>query len=234
MNSQTLIAAPGCIYAFLFALAAVTLSIPNPSRGTYLSRLLVRLLVPLCSGLFFYLTDFGIDVLYFPQLIIAVSMGGLIFALTCGLNGGPLKGEGTYSAAICCNLYGKMTPVISSPFMFRFHPYLTQDGPDWAPGDAGKPPMQYIANGKDGMVAAYRYFRIEQAEQILVKLRGSARGKLLIRTAPQGAAVCEIPETPCRTWTEFSGRLHIQPGDYSLYFCYEGKGRLDLAEFSFA
>ena len=153
---------------------------------------------------------------------------------SCGLNGGPLKGEGTYSAAICCNLYGRMTPVISSPFMFRFHPYLTQDGPDWSPGDAGEPPMQYIANGKNGMVAAYRYFRIEQAERILAKLKGSARGKLLIRTAPRGAAVCEITVTPCKTWTEFSGSLHVQPGVYSLYFCYEGRGRLDFAEFSFA
>lgn len=50
---------------------------------------------------------------------------------SCGLNGGPLEGKGTYPAGICCQLYGKHTPTISMPYrMFRFHPYLTQDGPD--------------------------------------------------------------------------------------------------------
>lgn len=78
-----MIAAPGCIYAFLFALAAVTLSIPNPPRGTQRSRLFIRVLVPVCSGLIFYLTDVGIDALYFLQLIVAIGMGGLILALTC-------------------------------------------------------------------------------------------------------------------------------------------------------
>ena len=85
MNSETLIAAPGCIYAFLFALAADMLSIPNPPRGSQRYRVLIRVLVPLCSGLLFYLMDLGIDALYFPQLIIAVGMGGLILALTCAL-----------------------------------------------------------------------------------------------------------------------------------------------------
>ena len=153
---------------------------------------------------------------------------------SCGLNGGPLKAAGTYSAAICCNLYGKITPEISSPLMFRRHPYLTQDGPDWSPEDRGQPPMQYIANGKDGMVAAYKYFRLERDTKISVKLRGSARGKLLIRTAPQGAVVGEISVWPGKTWTQYAGEIHVQPGVYPLYFCYEGKGRLDFAEFSFA
>lgn len=86
MNSEKIIAAPGCIYAFLFTLAAVMLSIPNPPRGRHLYRVFVRVLIPVCSGLFFYLTDLGIDELYFPLLIIALGMTGLIFALTCTMS----------------------------------------------------------------------------------------------------------------------------------------------------
>ena len=34
---------------------------------------------------------------------------------SCGLNGGPLRGSGTYPASICCALYGEYTPTISNP-----------------------------------------------------------------------------------------------------------------------
>ncbi len=42
--------------------------------------------------------------------------------------------------------------------MLHRHPYITQDGPDWSPGDPGEPPKQYIANGRDGLVAGFKYF----------------------------------------------------------------------------
>ncbi len=153
---------------------------------------------------------------------------------SCGLNGGPLRGEGTYSAAICCNLYGRLKPTISSPMMLNLHPYLTQDGPDWSPGDTGRKPMQYIANGRNGMVAAYKSFCLDHTKQISIRLRGTARGRLLIRTEPQGAVIGEIEVKPCREWTEYTGRLHAAPGVHPLYLCYEGRGRLDLAEFTLA
>ena len=51
---------------------------------------------------------------------------------SCGLNGGPLEGKGTYPASIACNLYGAATPTISHVLaMGRRHPYITQDGPDF-------------------------------------------------------------------------------------------------------
>lgn len=152
---------------------------------------------------------------------------------SCGLNGGPLAAKGSYPATICCHLYGKRTPTYSvRMLMGNKHPYITQDGPDWSPGDAGRPPRQYIANGRDGMTVVYRYFHCEGLTRIRVTVRGSARGRLLVKLAPDGKPVGAVDLVPARSWTAFSGLLSIPDGDHTLCLCYEGKGRLDFLEFS--
>ena len=150
---------------------------------------------------------------------------------SCGLNGGPLRDQGTYPATICCNLYGKHEPTIShSLAMGRRHPYITQDGPDWSPEDNGTPPKQYITNCKNGFVAGYKYFEINSLKKISITLRGSARGKLLVRTDLNSIRVGEITVSPCKDWQSFSGAVDIQPGKHPLYLCFEGRGKLDLLE----
>lgn len=152
---------------------------------------------------------------------------------SCGLNGGPLEGKGTFPAGICCQLYGKHTPTISMPYrMFWFYPYLTQDGPDWSWGDAGQPPTQYIANGRNGMTAVYKYIKIHGTGRISVRLRGTARGRLLVRTEPNGPVISVIRVQATRSWKDFSGKIKAQPGTYPLYLCYQGRGRLDIASFT--
>ena len=156
---------------------------------------------------------------------------------SCGLNGGPLEGKGTYPASIACNLYGAATPTISHVLaMGRRHPYITQDGPDFSPDDAGKcpEPRQYIVNGKNGMTAGYKYFRFEDIEEISVKVRGSARGKLVISTEPKGTPVGAIVLEPAKEWKSFSGKVSMEPGVRALFFRFEGKGKLDFLEFTLA
>ena len=153
---------------------------------------------------------------------------------SCGLNGAPLKAEGSYSAGIACNLYGKLTPTYSHPLAMRGqHPYITQDGPDYDPEKGGEPPRSYIANGKDGLVAGFKYFNLENAGQITVRVRGTARGSLFVRSDPKGENLAELGLCPCRDWTAFSATLAPCGGIRPLYLCYEGKGRLDILDFSF-
>ncbi len=152
---------------------------------------------------------------------------------SCGLNDGPLDGKGTYPAAICCNLYGDQIPTFSNRFLMgQKHPYITQDAPDWSPGDEGNPPRQYIANGKDGMTAVYKYFRFQGAKSISVTVRGSANGKLHLKLSPDSETVGTIGVAPAKEWTKYSGTVNIQDGDHALCFCYEGKGKLDFLEFA--
>ena len=153
---------------------------------------------------------------------------------SCGLNGGPLKAEGTYSAGIACNLYGKVTPTYSHPMaMMGRHPYITQDGPDYDPEKGGTPPRSYIANGKDGLVAGFKYFDLTGARQITVRVRGSAKGTVFIRTDPKGKALAQISICPSRDWKAYTTSLIPCAGAHPLYLCYEGKGKLDILEFSF-
>lgn len=153
---------------------------------------------------------------------------------SCGLNGGPLKAEGTYSAGIACNLYGKLTPTYSHPMaMMNRHPYITQDGPDYDPEKGGTPPRSYIANGKDGLVAGFKYFDLTGAERITVRVRGSARGTLYVRTDPKGETLAELGLSPSKDWKAYSATLRSCAGTHPLYLCYVGKGKLDILDFSF-
>ena len=153
---------------------------------------------------------------------------------SCGLNGGPLKAEGSYSAGIACNLYGRETPTYSHPLaMMGKHPYITQDGPDYDPEKGGEPPRSYIANGKDGLVAGFKYFDLSGAQRITVRVRGSAGGSLFVRTDPKSETLAEIGLCPSRDWESFTSTLAPCQGVHALYFCYEGKGKLDFLDFSF-
>ena len=153
---------------------------------------------------------------------------------SCGLNGGPLKAEGTYSAGIACNLYGKVTPTYSHPMaMMGRHPYITQDGPDYSPESGATPPRAYISNGKDGLVAGFKYFDLAGASRIAVRVRGTAKGVLYVRTAPKGKHLAAILISPSKDWTSYSAYLTPCDGVHPIYLCYEGSGKLDILDFSF-
>jgi hypothetical protein len=153
---------------------------------------------------------------------------------SCGLNPGPLKAEGTYPASICCQLYGKVTPTYSHPFaMWNRHPYITQDSPDWSPEDDGRPPRQYIANGKDGLVAGYKYFDLTDVASVSVRARGTAKGTLFVRTDPEGEILGRIAITPSKDWSSFTAPLNPVKGPQPVFLCYQGRGRLDILDLSF-
>lgn len=150
-----------------------------------------------------------------------------------GLTGKPLMGKGTYSATIACNLYGKYPPAISHPLaMGKKHPYITQSGPDTEPDAVGEKPYQYIKNGKNGMTAVFRYFRMEKVKKIGVIVRGNMRGKLVIRTESNGNPVGEILLRPSKTWKQVQAQVMIPDGIHELVFTFEGKGKLDFKKFA--
>ena len=112
---------------------------------------------------------------------------------SCGLNGGPLEGKGTYEARIACNLYSAQ-----GTFAYvknhekdkkELHPYFTQSG-----ADREQDPDQYIANMKDGATAGFKYFRFDNPQRICVTVRGGS-GRMDVRTAPQGDPVAILPYT---------------------------------------
>lgn len=140
---------------------------------------------------------------------------------SCGLNGKPLEGIGTYKARIACHLYSangaRRYGVVKHSRLH--HPYFTQKGKD-----RNHTPSQYIANFGNGDTAGFRYFQFDGANQIIVTIMGNPQGRLIVSETPDGRPVARIRLTPCRELTDFYAPLYIRNGKRALYFTYEGMG----------
>ncbi len=147
---------------------------------------------------------------------------------SCGLNGGPLRGEGEYPAYIACNLWGKTgTARYDRKFDKKAHPYLTQTGKDReGSGD------QYIANMADGAVAGFKYFDFHHAKRISVQYSGQAEGRLEVSDTPDFSslrALVPVRSSLSPTWEETA--LTIPDGIRPLFFRFSGSGAVRFHAF---
>lgn len=150
---------------------------------------------------------------------------------SCGLNSGPLVGEGSYEARIACNLYAKQgTFAYKRSFekdKKQLHPYFTQTGTD-----RNDRPDQYIANLREGSVAGFKYFRFEAPGRISVEVKGSA-GTIEVYTDLAMPPIASIRVDFSEDWKEFASEQPFDiTGVHSLYFVYRGAGSLDFNRFT--
>ena len=93
---------------------------------------------------------------------------------SCGLNGGPLRPEGTYPAYIACNLLRGS--------LLSGCPYITQDRPD-----EDTSARQYVAGIRRGSLVGYKYFEFPgETLNLSVCYRCSGKGKLKIMQTDGG------------------------------------------------
>lgn len=151
---------------------------------------------------------------------------------SCGLHNGPLAGLGEYEARIACNLRSREGAV---PYIYNkklapgIHPYFTQDGADReADGD------QHIANFQQGALAGFKYFQLGEAAQITVKVRGVAKGTVVVSTAMGAPPVAKVEIAPSAAWQSFSAPFCAEAGVYPLYFTFDGDGAFDFLSFTLA
>ena len=143
---------------------------------------------------------------------------------SCGLNGGPLKGEGWYPAYIACHIFGKDTPlIVSRPGL----PRVTQDGRD---GDKIDGHIDQIA---DGTTIGFKYFDCKGVKGIRIQTRGYCNGAFEVRTAWDGETLGEIPVVGYDIWTENKCECVIPDGVHSIYLVYRGSGTPQLRGFGF-
>ena len=157
--------------------------------------------------------------------------GGFLQAevTSCGLNGGPLAGEGTYPARIACNLWSKEgTARYDKPFNKKSHPYFIQRGKD-----RDKDSVQYIANMQDGSVAGFKYFDIQTVNVIGITVSGRGLGVMQVSTTPDFKKLCaEIPIHPEEQQEKtFSGMARLEHKVTPLYFRYQGEGAVNFWSF---
>lgn len=150
---------------------------------------------------------------------------------SCGLNGGPLRGEGLYEARIACNLWSRDGAGRIDGFMpkrrLRKHPYFTQNGKD---DDHAS--VQYIANMRDGAVAGFKYFQLEKLAGIEISVGGSCDGAVEVSDTPRFETVA------ARLAVEAHGErvtkcapISLADGMRPLYFRFKGKGAMDFYSF---
>jgi len=159
---------------------------------------------------------------------------------SCGLNNAALNGKGKYPANICCHLTGKEGAKFSHPLIMKLdYPFLTQDLSDTdvncelTEKDLLEP-IQYIRNIKDGSVAGYKYFEFKDVNNIVLEVRGIAKGKIQVLKELNGEELGEIDiNINSSEWEVSSGTVNIPDGISSLYFLYKGEGSLDLRSFIF-
>lgn len=141
---------------------------------------------------------------------------------SCGLNGGPLKGEGEYPAYIACNFFTRNE---NRHVMDLDGPYVMQDGKD------GDEEVGYVGNIRDGAVIGFKYFDCKGINEISLWIRGYVYGHFDVRTKWDGEVLCEIPAYNTNIWTKFSAPVQIPDGIQELYISYHGGGEPGLKSF---
>lgn len=148
---------------------------------------------------------------------------------SCGLNGGPLAGEGEYPAYLACNLFYKDEAKYvggEGIWMDSRFPKITQDGKD------GDEEPGYIANMLDSATAGFKYFRCEGVKRVKIRVRGYCRGSFQVKTAWDGPVLGEIPVVFTNVWKEYAADIAIPDGVQAIYLTYTGSGSAGLASFT--
>ena len=151
---------------------------------------------------------------------------------SCGLNGGPLEGRGTYPAHIACNLFtGREHMYTGGPggdgfWLDGCYPILTQDGRD------GDEEPGYIMNMTESATCGFKFFDLKGVKRITLRVRGYATGYFAVKTAWDGEELGRIPVPHCVNWRETSAEAALPDGVHALYFTYHGRGSTSLLSFT--
>ncbi|MCR4887157.1 MAG: family 43 glycosylhydrolase [Clostridiales bacterium] len=139
---------------------------------------------------------------------------------SCGLNGGPLRGEGEYPAYIACHIFmEKDQPLyIGEPG----YPRVTQDGRD------GDKIPGHIADIGDGVTVGFKYFDCRGVRRIAIQTRAYCNGVFQIKSAPFGEVLGEIPVQGTNVWTRGEAAVDFPDGKQALYLTYRGTGKAQL------
>lgn len=140
---------------------------------------------------------------------------------SCGLNGGPLAGKGTYPAVICCNLTNGNMRHGSNLKRAYDAPMVTSGGGE-----------RFIAGIGEKTLVGYKYFDLAEEVKLTVKLRGDFRGTLDVCLEAEKAPVARFSVEPSGAWTAYTTQWQAPAGTYPLYFRFRGTGKAQLLEFT--
>lgn len=145
---------------------------------------------------------------------------------SCGLNDGPLAGEGTYPAYIACHI---TDPTTQSRIDYS-NPVMKTQTRVTSTADGKK---QYITDITDGSRLGYKYFRCEGVREITAEIRGEFRGTVRVCTDKNGEKTAGEAELDCSGNETVHIPVKFEDGVNAVYFFFTGTGKCDMTEFTF-
>lgn len=141
---------------------------------------------------------------------------------SCGLNGGPLCGEGEYPAYLACHLFTEKPSVYVGG---ETYPKVMQDGRD------GDEETGYVGNIQNTATVGFKYFDMKDVKKIRITTRGYADGVMEVRTKWDGDVLAELPIVYTNVWETYETDIAMPDGVQSLYLTFRGEGNASLKSF---
>ncbi len=144
---------------------------------------------------------------------------------SCGLNGGPLRGEGEYPAYIACNLFKDKDMEL---IVGENQPRIVQEGRD---GDENP---GYIMNMCDGATAGFKSFDCKGVRSIIIRARGYVHGVFEIRDKLGGQVLGRTGRVEHSTvWEPYEAPVNISDGVHDIYVTFVGDGNVMMNSIEF-
>ncbi len=144
---------------------------------------------------------------------------------SCGLNGGPLKGDGEYPAYIACNLFTEKPSI----YVADGFPRVTQDGCDREDGSPyDEKDSSYITGIVKGTTIGFKYFDFKGVKKVGIKTRAYIHGDFEVSTSIGGPVLGKITVDNSNFWEEASAEVSIPDGVSALYLKFTGTGNGQL------
>lgn len=137
---------------------------------------------------------------------------------SCGLNGAPLKGSGTYPASIACNLTNGKMPHLVNGCTHRDIPAFSHEGD-----------THFISNVKKNTLIGYKFFEFYGNTALTLRYRG---GSGSVEVSTDTGMLGMVALKAADGWQESEPLYFCLTGRHPLYLRYLGGGKIDLQEFS--
>ncbi len=153
---------------------------------------------------------------------------------SCGLNGGPLPAQGTYSAFIACNLVGPngTCNLVRKEGLKVTEPYIYEE----EYGKKEDERNQYIANITNETKIGFKYFKFEnEIKRIVLSIRGHAEGITKIKINSFDGEVIGQRKVSINTdlWSDMEVPISRIEGTHGIIIEYCGTGCIELNSFTF-
>ncbi len=145
---------------------------------------------------------------------------------SCGLNGGPLRAEGTYPAVIACNITNGHMP-------HGTNKRLEEHFPNVSHGEYNGVTERYIDEIGNDTLVGFKYFDFKGNDTLTLAIDAKTPARVEVSTAIDASPIGEIEISPTNGFESFSASLDFPKGKGALYLKFKTEQELRLLSVTF-